>query len=164
MSSAANYKAECSNSWTFKCVVLLRNGAGFTSLKGNSTQSCHFTKKHKETAPFVSNGQWRPSMVLTFFLIVVTLFFLLSWSQNKACVTLDRYFMLALNNVAVWSSHAVINFIGNHFESHHVLSSFYFFKKSLKTGIWVGFLVPNAWYLQGKYIHKQFGSILTFTS
>ena len=52
MSSAANYKAECSNSWTFKCVVLLRNGAGFTSLKGNSTQSCHFTNKHKETAPF----------------------------------------------------------------------------------------------------------------
>ena len=100
-------------------------------------------------------------MFLAFFFIVLTLFILLSWSQNKACVTLDRYFILALNNVAVWSSHAVINFIGNHFETHHVLSSFYFFKKSLKTGIWVGFLVPNAWYLQGKYIHKQFGSILT---
>ena len=46
---------------------------------------------------FVSNGQWRPSMVLAFFFIVRTLFILLSWSQNKACVTLDRYFMLALN-------------------------------------------------------------------
>ena len=50
MSSAANYKAECSNSWTFKCVVLLRNGAGFTSLKGNSKQSWHFTKKHGDSA------------------------------------------------------------------------------------------------------------------
>ena len=34
------------------CVVLLRNGAGFTSLKGNSKQSCHFTKKQMEIAPF----------------------------------------------------------------------------------------------------------------
>ena len=29
----------------FECVVLSKNGAGFTSLKGNSKQSCHFTKK-----------------------------------------------------------------------------------------------------------------------
>ena len=70
-------------------------------------------------------------MVLAFFFIVLT-FILLSWSQKKACVTLDRYFILALNNVAVWSSYAVINFIGNHFETHHVLSSFYVLKNPQK--------------------------------
>ena len=70
-------------------------------------------------------------MVLAFFFIVLT-FILLSWSQNKPCVTLDRYVILALNNVAVWSSYAVINFIGNHFETHHVLSSFYVLKNPQK--------------------------------
>ena len=49
------------------------------------------------------------------FFIFITLFILLSWSQNKACVTLDRYFVLALKNVAVWSNHVVINFIRYHF-------------------------------------------------
>ena len=43
ISSAGNYEAKCSNSWSLKCVVLSRNGAGLTSLKGNSKQSCHFT-------------------------------------------------------------------------------------------------------------------------
>ena len=52
------------------------------------------------------------------FPIVLTLFILLSGSQNQACVTLDRYFIRALKNVAVWSNHAVINFIGNHFEAY----------------------------------------------
>ena len=112
MSSAANYKAECLNCRTFKCVVLSRNGARFTSLKGNSKQSCPFTKKHMEIVPFCI--KWL--MVLAFFFIVLTLFILLSRSQNKACVTLDQYFILALKNIAVWSNQEVINFIGNHFE------------------------------------------------
>ena len=95
-------------------MVLSRNGAGFTGLKDNSKQSCHFTKKHMEIAPFCIEC----SNVLAFFFIVLTLFIPLSWSQNKACVTLDRYFILALNNVAVLSNHAVMNFIGNHFETY----------------------------------------------
>ena len=58
-------------------------------------------------------------MFLAFFFIVLKLFILLSRSQNKACVTLDRYSILALKNVAVRSiNHAVINFIGNHFEAY----------------------------------------------
>ena len=95
-------------------MVLSKNGAGFTSLKGNSKQSCHFTKKFMEIAPFCIER----SMFLAFFFIVLKLFILLSRSQNKACVTLDRYFILALINVAVRSNHAVINFIGNHLEAY----------------------------------------------
>ena len=131
MSSAANYEVECLNSRTFKCVVLSRNGARFTSLKGNSKQSCHFTKKHMEIVPFCI--EW--SMVLAFFFIVLTLFILLSRSQNKACVTLDQYIILALKNIAVWSNHAVINFKGNHFEAY--FCKVFIFKKSAKIGIWV---------------------------
>ena len=67
-----------------------------------------------EIAPFCIEC----SNVLAFFFIVLTLFIPLSWSQNKACVTLDRYFILALNNVAVLSNHAVMNFTGNHFETY----------------------------------------------
>ena len=106
-------------------MVLLRNGAGFTCLKGNSKKSCHFTKKHMEIAPFFIER----SMVLAFFFIVLTLFILLSWSQNKACVTLDQYFILALKN-GVWSNRAVINFIGNHFEAY--FWQVYIFFKILK--------------------------------
>ena len=72
---------------TFKYVVLSRNGARFTNLKGDSKQSCHFAKKHMEIAPFCIER----SMVLAFFFIVLTLFILLSWSQNKPCVTLDQF-------------------------------------------------------------------------
>ena len=95
-------------------MVLSKNGAGFTSLKGNSKQSCHFTKKFMEIAPFCIER----SMFLAFFFIVLKLFILLSRSQNKACETLDRHFILALKNVAVRSNHAVINFIGNHLEAY----------------------------------------------
>ena len=38
--------------------------------------------------------------------IVLTLFILLSWFQNKSCVTLDRSFILAsLIYVVIWSNH-----------------------------------------------------------
>ena len=95
-------------------MVLSRNGAGFTRLKGNSKQSCHFTKKHMEIVPFCI--EWSMANCIewsiAFFFSVLTLFILLSRSQNKACVTMDRYFILALKlNVAVWNNHAVINFI-----------------------------------------------------
>ena len=73
-------------------------------------------------------------MVLAFFFIVLKLFLLLSRSQNKACVTLDRYFILALKNVAVRSNHAVINFIGNHFEAY--FCQVFICKKSSKIEIW----------------------------
>ena len=58
------------------------------------------------------------SIVLAFFFIVVMLFILLSWCQSKACLLLDRYVILALNNAAVWSNHAVLNFIGNHVQTY----------------------------------------------
>ena len=66
---------------------------------------------------------------------------LLSWFQNKACVTLDRSFILALIYVAIWSNHAVINFIGNYFKTYfcHVI-----FKKIRKNRIFAC-LVPNVW-------------------
>ena len=95
-------------------MVLSKNGAGFTGLKGNSNESCHFTKKHMEIALFCIER----SMVLAFLFIVLKLFILLSRSQNKACVTLDRYFILASKNVAVRSNHAEVHFIGNHFEAY----------------------------------------------
>ena len=74
------------------------------------------------------------SIVLASFFIVVTLFILLSWCQNKACLLLDRYVILALNNAAVWSNHAVLNFTGNHVV---IFVKFLFFKRSSKIGIWV---------------------------
>ena len=117
-------------------MVLSKNGAGFTSLKGNSKQSCHFTKKFMEIAPFCIER----SMFLAFFFIVLKLFILLYRSQNKPCVTLDRYFILALKNVAVRSNHAVINFIGNHLEAYLVFFWFFFFWKHIN----LVFLVPNA--------------------
>ena len=66
---------------------------------------------------------------------------LLSSFQNKACVTLDRSFILALIYVAIWSNHAVINFIGNYFKTYfcHVI-----FKKIRKNRIFAC-LVPNVW-------------------
>ena len=112
-------------------VVLSKNGAGFTSLKGNSKQSCHFTMKFMEIAPFCIER----SMFLAFFFIVLKLFILLSRSQNKACVTLDRYFILALKNVAVRSINlTVINFKGNHFEAY--FCQVFICKKSSKIEIW----------------------------
>ena len=99
---------------TFKCVVLSRKGAGFIGLKGNSKQNLSF---YKET--YVNSAiLYRPVKDFSHSFIVLTSFVLLSWFQNKACVTLDRFFLLALMYVAVWSSHAVINFIGNYFETH----------------------------------------------
>ena len=100
MSSAANYEA---NSWTFRCVVLSRKDAGFTSLKGNSKQKSSF---YKET--------YANSAILYWLLkgfshssIVLTLYILLSWFQNKCViVTLDRSFILAsLIYVVIWSNH-----------------------------------------------------------
>ena len=81
MSFAANYEA---NSWTFRCVVLSRKDAGFTSLKGNSKQKLSF---YKET--------YANSAILYWLLkgfshssIVLTLYILLSWFQNKSDVSL----------------------------------------------------------------------------
>ena len=95
-------------------MVLLRNGAGFTSLKGNSKQSCHFTKKHMEMAPFCIERSMKTFNGFSLFL----------HSSYAVYWTLDRYFLLALN-VSVWSSHAVINSIGNHLETHFVKFLFF---------------------------------------
>ena len=94
-------------------MVLSRNGAGFTSLRGNSKQKLSFYKETYGDSTICID--W--SKVLACLFIVLTLFILLCWSQNKACVTLDQYCILALKNVAVWRNHAVINLIGNHFET-----------------------------------------------
>ena len=124
-------------------MVLSRNGAGFTRLKGNSKQSCHFTKKNMEIVPFCI--EWSMANCIewsiAFFFSVLTLFILLSRSQNKAHVTMDQYFILALKlNVAVWSNHAVIKFIWNHFEAY--FCKVFIFKKILKNSN-LGFLVPK---------------------
>ena len=77
MSSAANYEAECSNSWTTKSVVLSRKDARFTSLKGNSKQ-----KFYKETYGG-SAILYRPVKGFSHSFIVLTLCILSS--QNKLC-------------------------------------------------------------------------------
>ena len=98
----------------FKCVVLSRKGAGFIGLKGNSKQNLSFYKETYANSVIL----YRPVKDFSHSFIVLTPFILLSWFQNKACVTLDRFFSLALMYVAVWSNHAVKNFIGNYFETH----------------------------------------------
>ena len=60
--------------------------------------------------------------------------------------------ILSLKNVAVWSSHAVMIFIENHFETY--FCQVFIFKKILKNRNF-DFLVPNAWQLQGKCIHPH---------
>ena len=92
-------------------MVLSRKGAGLIGLKGNSKQNLSF---YKETNSAIL---YRPVKGFSHSFIVLTLFILLSWFQNKACVTLDGSFLLALY-VAVWSNHAVINFKGNYFETY----------------------------------------------
>ena len=71
----------------FKCVVLSRKGVGFIGLKGNSKQNLSF---HKET---YANSAilYRPVKDFSHSFIVLTPFILLSWFQNKACVTLGRF-------------------------------------------------------------------------
>ena len=99
MSSAANYEA---NSWTLRCVLLSRKDAGFTSFKGNSKQKLSV---YKET--YVNSAiLYRLLKGFSHSSIVLTMFILLSWFQNKSCVTLDRSFILAsLIYVVIWSNH-----------------------------------------------------------
>ena len=96
--------------------------------KVTRSKICHFTKKNMQIAPFL----YRPVKGFSHSFIVLTLFILLSWFQNKACVTLDGSFFLALY-VAVWSNHAVINFKGNYFETY--FCQVFILKKFSKKGI-----------------------------
>ena len=89
-------------------------GAGFVSLKGNLKQKMSI---YRETNASISI-LFRPVKGFSRSFIVLTLFILLTWFQNKACVTLDQSFILVLIYVAVWSNHVVINFIGNYFETY----------------------------------------------
>ena len=93
-------------------MVLSRKGAGLIGLTGNLKQNLSF---YKETNSAIL---YRPVKSFSHSFIVLTLFILLSWFQNKACVTLDRSILRALIYVAVWSNHALINFIGNYFETY----------------------------------------------
>ena len=78
MSSAPNYEA---NSWTFKCVVLSRKDAEFTSLKGNSKQKLSFYKETYANKAIL----YRLLKGFSHSFIVLTLFILLFWFQNKSC-------------------------------------------------------------------------------
>ena len=119
--------------------MLSRKGARFIGLKGNSKQNLSF---YKET--FANRAiLYRPVKGFSHSIIVLTLFILLSWFQNKACVTLDQSLLLALIYVAVWSNHVVINFIGNYFETY--FGQVFILKNSQKINRIFGFLVPNAW-------------------
>ena len=88
MSSAASYEA---NSWNLRCVVPSKKDAGFTSLNGNSKQKLSFYKETYANSAIL----YRLLKGFRHSSIVLTLFILLSWFQNKSCVTLDRSFILA---------------------------------------------------------------------
>ena len=77
LSSAANYEAEFSNSWTYKSVVLSRKDAGFTSLKGNSKQK-FYKETYGDSAILyrLVKGFSHPFIVLTLCILS---------SQNKLC-------------------------------------------------------------------------------
>ena len=109
-------------------MVLSRKGAGFIGLKGNLKQNLSFYKETNANSAIL----YRPVKGFSHSFIVITLFILLSWFQNRACVTLDRSFLLALIYVAVWSNYAVINFIGNYFETY--LCQVFILKKFSKIG------------------------------
>ena len=66
-----------------------------------------------EIAPFCIDT----SKVLVILFVVFKQLVLLTWYQNKACVTLDQYFIPALIYIAVWSNCAVKNLTGCHFET-----------------------------------------------
>ena len=130
------------------CRVLWRKDAGFTSLKGNSKQKQSFYKEtYGGSAIFYRtvNGFSHSFIVFTLFLLI-----LLSWCQNKLWHWID--IILSLKNVAVWSNHAVMIFIENHFETY--FCQVFIFKKILKNRNF-DFLVPNAWQLQRKCIHPH---------
>ena len=108
ISSAACYEA---NSWNLRCVVLSRKDAGFKSLKGNSKQKLSFYKETYANSAIL----YRLLKGFSHSSIVLTIFILLSWFQNKSFVTLDRSFILAsLIYVAIWSN-----------QSTSILTSYY---------------------------------------
>ena len=76
-------------------MVLLRKGAGLIGLKGNSKQNLSF---YKETNSAIL---YRPVKGFSHSFIVLTLFILLSWFQNKACVTLSACVTLYLLSASV---------------------------------------------------------------
>ena len=106
--------------------MLSRKGAGFIGLKGNSKQNWSFYKETYANSAIL----YRPVKDFSHSFIVLAPFILLSWFQNKACVTLDRFFSLALMYVAVWSNDVGINFIDNYFETH--FCQVFIFKNSQK--------------------------------
>ena len=118
--------------------MLSRKGAQFIGLEGNLKQNLSFYKKTYANSAIL----YQPVKGFSHSFIVLTLFILLSWFQNKACVTLDRSFLLALIYVAVWSNHAVINFIGNYFETY--FCQVFILKINILKNRIFGFLVPNA--------------------
>ena len=91
ISTASNYKAEHSNSCTFKCMILSTKGAEFfvniKSLKGNC--NCHFTKKCMEIAPFCIDLSKVLAIILSFSS------YLSSLLGVKSLLTVDQYFILA---------------------------------------------------------------------
>ena len=98
-------------SWNLRCVVLSRKDAGFKSSKGNSKQKLSFYKKTYANSAIL----YRLLKGFSHSSIVLTIFILLSWFQNKSFVTLDRSFILAsLIYVAVWSN-----------QSTSILTSYY---------------------------------------
>ena len=108
MCSAASYKEK---SWNLRCVVLSRKDAAFKSSKGNSKQKLSFYKETYANSAIL----YRLLKGFSHSSIVLTIFILLSWFQNKSFVTLDRSFILAsLIYVAIWSN-----------QSTSILTSYY---------------------------------------
>ena len=62
-------------------MVLSRKGAGFIGLKGNSKQNLSFYKETYANSVIL----YRSVKGFSHSFIVLTLFILLSWFQNKAC-------------------------------------------------------------------------------
>ena len=136
--------------------MLSRKGAGFIGWKGNSKQNLSFYKETCANSAIL----YRPVKDFSYSFIVLTPLILLSWFQNKVCVTLDWFFSLALMYVAVWSNHVVINFIGNYFETH--FCEVFIIKKFSKIGYLVfcygmraSFNSPYAWLCQTSKFHQQ---------
>ena len=78
-------------------MVLSRKGAGFIGLKGNSKQNLSFYKETYANSAIL----YRPVKGFSHSFIVLTLFILLSWFQNKACVTLSACVTLYVLSASV---------------------------------------------------------------
>ena len=120
ISTASNYKAEHSNSCTFKCVMLSTKGTEFfvniKSLKGNSKWKLSFHKEMYGNSAIL----YRLVKGFSHYFVVFKLLVKLAWCQKLVDIGSIFYtgFYKKYYIISVCSRYAVKNMIVGHFETY----------------------------------------------